>query len=54
MGRVCLVLVDEVNGDVFGSEWNVVLYSAGTDGIVKAAATATGQVTAKIAIPLNP
>lgn len=30
------------------------LYSAGTDGIVKAADTATGNVTAKIAIPYDP
>ncbi|KAF1841543.1 WD40 repeat-like protein [Cucurbitaria berberidis CBS 394.84] len=30
------------------------LYSAGTDGIVKVADSATGQVTAKIAIPLDP
>ncbi|KAJ4374305.1 WD repeat-containing protein jip5 [Neocucurbitaria cava] len=30
------------------------LYSAGTDGIVKVADAATGQVTAKIAIPLDP
>lgn len=30
------------------------LYSAGTDGIVKAADTATGNVTAKIAIPHDP
>ncbi|KAF2264460.1 hypothetical protein CC78DRAFT_533296, partial [Lojkania enalia] len=30
------------------------LFSAGTDGIVKAADSATGQVTAKIAIPLDP
>lgn len=30
------------------------LYSAGTDGIVKAADTATGNVTAKIAVPLDP
>lgn len=30
------------------------LFSAGTDGIVKAADTATGKVTAKIAIPLDP
>ncbi|KAF2110341.1 WD repeat-containing protein JIP5 [Lophiotrema nucula] len=30
------------------------LYSAGTDGIVKAADVATGNVTAKIAIPLDP
>ncbi|KAI9834695.1 MAG: WD domain repeat-containing protein 55 [Phylliscum demangeonii] len=30
-----------------------VLYSAGTDGIVKAAATSTGQVLAKIAVPLD-
>ncbi|KAF2704939.1 WD domain-containing protein [Pleomassaria siparia CBS 279.74] len=30
------------------------LYSAGTDGIVKAADIATGSVTAKIAIPLDP
>lgn len=30
------------------------LYSAGTDGIVKAADAATGNVTAKIAIPLDP
>ncbi|KAF3035055.1 WD repeat-containing protein jip5 [Didymella keratinophila] len=30
------------------------LYSAGTDGIVKVADSATGQVTAKIAVPLDP
>ena len=30
------------------------LYSAGTDGIVKAADVNTGMVTAKIAIPLDP
>lgn len=30
------------------------LYSAGTDGIVKAADSATGTVTGKVAIPLNP
>lgn len=30
------------------------LYSAGTDGIVKAADSATGQVVAKIAVPLDP
>ncbi|RQM08420.1 hypothetical protein DH86_00000440, partial [Scytalidium sp. 3C] len=30
-----------------------VLYSAGTDGIIKAAASATGQVTAKFAIPYD-
>jgi WD40 repeat protein len=30
------------------------LYSAGTDGIVKAADSATGKVTAKIAVPLDP
>lgn len=30
------------------------LYSAGTDGIVKMADVATGQVSAKIAIPLDP
>ncbi|KAF2009341.1 WD40 repeat-like protein [Aaosphaeria arxii CBS 175.79] len=30
------------------------LYSSGTDGIVKAADVSTGQVTAKIAIPLDP
>lgn len=30
------------------------LYSAGTDGIVKAADITTGSVTAKIAIPLDP
>ncbi|CAO2657229.1 Nn.00g033550.m01.CDS01 [Neocucurbitaria sp. VM-36] len=30
------------------------LYSAGTDGIVKVADSATGQVTAKIALPLDP
>jgi WD40 repeat protein len=30
------------------------LYSAGTDGIVKAADITTGKVTAKIAIPLDP
>lgn len=30
------------------------LYSAGTDGIVKAADVATGNVTAKIAVPLDP
>lgn len=30
------------------------LYSAGTDGIVKVADAATGQVTAKIAVPLDP
>lgn len=30
------------------------LYSAGTDGIVKTADVGTGQVTAKIAIPLDP
>ena len=29
------------------------LYSAGTDGIVKAADATTGQVTSKIAIPLD-
>ena len=29
------------------------LYSAGTDGLVKAADTATGQVFAKIAVPLD-
>lgn len=29
------------------------LYSAGTDGIVKVADSATGQVTAKIAVPLD-
>ena len=29
------------------------LFSAGTDGIVKAAATETGQVGAKIAVPLH-
>ncbi|KAJ4330430.1 WD repeat-containing protein jip5 [Didymella glomerata] len=30
------------------------LYSAGTDGIVKVADSTTGQVTAKIAVPLDP
>ncbi|KAF2132005.1 WD repeat-containing protein JIP5 [Dothidotthia symphoricarpi CBS 119687] len=30
------------------------LYSAGTDGIVKVADSATGKVTAKIAVPLDP
>jgi WD40 repeat protein len=30
------------------------LYSAGTDGIVKVADCMTGQVTAKIAVPLDP
>ncbi|KAF2089201.1 hypothetical protein K490DRAFT_38934 [Saccharata proteae CBS 121410] len=30
------------------------LYSTGTDGLLKAANTATGQVTAKIAVPRNP
>lgn len=30
------------------------LYSAGTDGIVKAADSATGNVVAKIAVPLDP
>lgn len=30
------------------------LFSAGTDGIVKRADATTGQVTAKIAIPLDP
>lgn len=30
-----------------------VLYSAGTDGLVKAASTATGQVIGKIATPLD-
>lgn len=30
------------------------LYSAGTDGIVKAADLTTGQVVAKIAVPLDP
>ena len=30
------------------------LYSAGTDGIVKAADVGTGNVTAKIAVPLDP
>ncbi|KAL6712376.1 WD repeat-containing protein jip5 [Coniothyrium glycines] len=30
------------------------LFSAGTDGIVKVADSATGQVTAKIAVPLDP
>ncbi len=30
-----------------------VLFSAGTDGLVKAAATATGRVVAKVAIPLD-
>jgi WD40 repeat protein len=30
------------------------LYSAGTDGIVKVADSMTGQVTAKIAVPLDP
>jgi WD40 repeat protein len=30
------------------------LYSAGTDGIVKAADSATGKVTSKIAVPLDP
>lgn len=30
------------------------LYSAGTDGIVKAADVATGKVSAKIAVPLDP
>tara|TARA_R110002003_G_scaffold242_1_gene17256 strand:- start:9085 stop:9525 length:441 start_codon:yes stop_codon:yes gene_type:complete len=30
------------------------LYSAGTDGIVKVADSATGQVSAKIAVPLDP
>lgn len=30
------------------------LYSAGTDGIVKSADVGTGQVTSKIAIPLDP
>ncbi|KAH8816584.1 WD repeat-containing protein jip5 [Xylogone sp. PMI_703] len=30
-----------------------VLYSAGTDGIIKAAASATGQVTAKFAVPYH-
>ena len=30
------------------------LYSAGTDGIVKAANAETGQVTGKVAIPLDP
>lgn len=34
----------------FGIEGDA-LYSAGTDGIVKAADVGTGQVTAKIAIP---
>ncbi|KAH7119832.1 WD40-repeat-containing domain protein [Dendryphion nanum] len=36
--------------DVAGTQ----LYSAGTDGIMKAADVTTGQVTAKIAIPLDP
>ncbi|KAI9884596.1 MAG: hypothetical protein M1823_003616 [Watsoniomyces obsoletus] len=31
-----------------------VLYSTGTDGIVKAASTSTGQVSAKIAVPRDP
>jgi WD40 repeat protein len=30
------------------------LYSAGTDGIVKVADSMTGQVTAKITVPLDP
>ena len=30
------------------------LYSAGTDGIVKVADSATGQVTAKMAVPFDP
>ena len=30
------------------------LYSAGTDGIVKVADSATGKVSAKIAVPLDP
>lgn len=30
------------------------LYSAGTDGIVKVADSKSGQVTAKIAVPLDP
>lgn len=30
------------------------LYSAGTDGIVKVADSTSGQVTAKIAVPLDP
>lgn len=38
---------------VFGYGGDVV-YSAGTDGLVKAASTETGQVTSKIACPLDP
>lgn len=36
----------------FGTDGQV-LYSAGTDGLIKAASTETGQVQNKIAIPFN-